>query len=262
MTGDARPVAVITGASSGIGAATAKHLAASGADVVVGYRGNSQGAEEIAEACRTTGSTATVFQADVSQDEDCRALVEHCLAEHGRLDILVNNAGTTKFASPHKLDALDAEDFTRLTAVNLAGPYQMVRAAKQALMDSPRASVVNVSSHSGISGVGSSIAYAASKGALNTMTLSLARALAPTIRVNAVCPGFVDTPWHEKADMLQGVRMEEFHERMRETAPLKRVTQAEDVAEAIGWFALGGKAITGVLLVVDGGTHLTIGKPV
>lgn len=262
MTRDARPVAVITGASSGIGAATAKHLAASGADVVVGYRGNAQGAEDVAEACRTAGSTATVFQADVSRDKDCRALVEHCVAEHGRLDILVNNAGTTKFASPHKLDALDVDDFTRLTAVNLAGPYQMVRAAKQALMESPCASVVNVSSHSGFSGVGSSIAYAASKGALNTMTLSLARALAPIIRVNAVCPGFVDTPWHEKADMLQGARMEEFHARMRETAPLKRITQAEDVAEAIGWLALGGKAITGVLLVVDGGTHLTIGKPV
>ena len=113
----------------------------------------------------------------------------------------------------------------------------------------------------GLSGIGSSIAYAASKGALNTMTLSLARALAPKIRVNAVCPGFVDTPWHEKADQMTEERLDNFRTKMAETAPLKRLTTAQDIAETIGWFATGGRAVTGHLLTVDGGTHLTVGSP-
>ena len=256
-----RPVALVTGAASGIGAATARRLADSGCDVLINYRSDLAGAEAVAKDCTQAGANAVVCQGDVAEDDDCRKLVEACVRELGRLDVLINNAGITKFASPHKLDLLDSEDFSRLTSVNVAGAYQMIRAAKPALQQSTCASIVNVSSHSGFSGIGSSIAYATTKGALNTMTLSFARALAPAIRVNAVCPGFVETPWHEKSEMLKGQRLKEFRESMRNTAPLNRITQAEDVAETICWLALGGKAVTGILLVVDGGTHLTIGRP-
>ena len=124
-------------------------------------------------------------------------------------------------------------------------------------------SIVNVSSHSGFSGIGSSIAYASSKGALNTLTLSLARALAPEIRVNAVCPGYVDTPWHEKSPYAsktdEGAAA--FRQRIAEKSALKRLTTPDDVAEAACWFALGGLAITGETLIIDGGTHLTVGSP-
>ena len=130
-------------------------------------------------------------------------------AAWGRLDALVNNAGTTKHVPHGNLDGLSAEDFQRLFGVNTIGPFQMVRAARRCWKPAPtrpaaRPSVVNVSSVAGISGIGSSVAYAASKGALNTITLSLARALAPLIRVNAVCPGYIDTPWFTKGRGVEG----------------------------------------------------------
>ncbi len=261
MQDETRPVAIVTGSASGIGAATARKLADSGFDVAINFARNASGADAVAQDCRNAGSDSIAIQADVAADNDCKRLVGDVLECFGRVDVLVNNAGTTKFASPHKLDALDAEDFARLQSVNVTGCYQMIRAARDALKVSPIASIINISSHSGFSGLGSSIAYASTKGALNTMTLSLARALAPEIRVNAICPGYVDTPWHEKADMLKGDRLEALKQKMKDIAPLGRMTEADDVAEAVGWLALGGKAITGVLLVIDGGTHLTIGTP-
>lgn len=264
MTSDARerPVALITGASSGIGAACATHLARSGFDIVANYRSNADGAAATGRACEALEARAVSIQGDVAQDSDCKNLIAETLSAFGQLDVLINNAGATKFVGANDLDGLSRDDFERLTAINVAGTYQMIRAARSALEQSAIASVVNVSSQSGMSGIGSSIAYAASKGALNTMTLSLARTLAPRIRVNAVCPGFVDTPWHSKADQMTEERLDAFRSRMTETAPLQRLTTAEDVAETIGWFATGGRAVTGHLLTVDSGTHLTTGSPI
>ena len=119
--------------------------------------------------------------------------------------------------------------------------------------------MVNISSHSGFSGIGSSSAYAASKGALNTLTLSLARALAPEIRVNAVCPGFVDTDW--MSEKLETDALAAFKRKVAAVAPLRRLVSVAEVAEAVSWFALGGHSITGQFLVIDGGTHLTLGDP-
>ena len=155
-----------------------------------------------ADLCRSAGAEVVVVQGDVSRDEDCRKIVA-AAAPWGRIDALINNAGTTKHVPHDNLDGLSAEDFQRLFGVNTIGPFQMVRAARSLLEAGAKASgrasaVVNVSSVAGISGVGSSIAYAASKGALNTITYSLARALAPLIRVNTVCPGYIDTPWFTK----------------------------------------------------------------
>ena len=159
-------------------------------------------AEATADLCRAAGAEVVVVQGDVSRDEDCRKIVA-AAAPWGRIDALINNAGITKHVPHADLDGLSAEDFQRLFGVNTIGPFQMIRAARSLLEAGAKASgrasaVVNISSVAGISGVGSSIAYAASKGALNTITYSLARALAPLIRVNTVCPGYIDTPWFTK----------------------------------------------------------------
>jgi 3-oxoacyl-[acyl-carrier protein] reductase len=152
-------------------------------------------AEAVAASCRELGGEALVCQADVSQDADCRRLVAQTLAQWGRIDALVNNAGTTKFVAHGDLEGLDEADFHNIYGVNVIGAFQMVRAARAALTASGCAAVVNVASIAGVKGVGSSIAYAASKGALITMTMSLARVLGPEIRVNAVCPGFIEGEW-------------------------------------------------------------------
>ncbi len=256
-------VAIVTGASSGIGAACAQHLARGGMNVCINYAGNRDGAEETAKVCEEFAAETLIVQGDVSSDEDCRNLVARTIEKWRRLDVLINNAGTTKFARASDLDALDISDFERITAVNVGGAYAMSRAARPHLQASPMASIVNISSHSGFSGIGSSIAYASSKGALNTLTLSLARALAPEIRVNAVCPGYVDTPWHEKSPYAsktdEGATA--FRQRIADKSALKRLTTPDDVAEAACWFALGDLAITGETLIIDGGTHLTAGSP-
>src|SRR3984957_5979573 len=173
--------AIVTGSASGLGAATAAILAKGGARIVVNYSSSQKEAEAPPDLCRTAGAEVVVVQGDVSRDEDCKKIVA-AATPWGRLDALINNAGITKHVAHDKLDDLSAEDFQRLFAVNTIGPYQMVRAARSLLETAAKASgrasaVVNVSSVGGISGGGYSIAYAASKGALNTITYSLARAL-------------------------------------------------------------------------------------
>ena len=257
--GENERVAIVTGAATGIGAAVARRLAGHGWRVAVGYRESAAAARTVAAECERLGGAALAARADVSDDAGCRALADAALGRWGRIDALVNNAGATKFVAAQDLDGLNAVDFERIFAVNLLGAWQMTRAAAPALAASGRGAVVNVSSHSGISGTGSSLAYAASKGALNTLTLGLARTLAPAVRVNAVCPGYVETDWARRA--LDDDAFDALKERMREVSPLKRVTQADDVAEVVAWLVEGAAAITGQLLVIDGGTHLTVGEP-
>ena len=252
-------VAIVTGGSSGIGAASARMLAASGLRVVVTYAGNADGAAEVVAACRDAGAEAEAVQGDVADDAACRAIAAAATERWGRIDVLINNGGTTVSADARDLDALDAEDFRRLYDVNVIGAYQMTRAALAGLRASGQGSVVMTSSIAGITGMGSSIAYAASKGALNTMTLSLARSLAPQVRVNAVCPGFVDSAWwarrHDEATI------EKMRARSAGAALLRRTAPPEEVAEAIVLFAIGSRSITGQVLVVDNGMTLNIGQP-
>src|SRR6201982_2112607 len=185
---------IVTGSASGLGAATAGLLAGGGARIVINYSNRKTEAEATGGPCRKAGAAeVVVVQGDVSRDEDCKKIAA-AAAPWGRLDVLVNNAGTTKHVAHDNLDGLSAEDFQRIYAVNTIGPFQMIRAARPLLEAGAKAAgrssaVVNISSVAGISGGGSSVAYAASKGALNTMTQSLARALAPHISVNTVCPG-------------------------------------------------------------------------
>jgi NAD(P)-dependent dehydrogenase (short-subunit alcohol dehydrogenase family) len=253
--------AVVTGSASGLGAATAALLARGGARIVVNYSSSQKEADQTADLCRDAGAEVVVVQGDVARDEDCRKIVA-AAAAWGRLDALVNNAGITKHVAHDNLDGLSAEDFQRVYAVNTIGPFQMVRAARALLEAGAKAAghasaVVNVSSVAGISGVGSSIAYAASKGALNTMTLSLSRALAPTIRVNTVCPGYIDTPWFSKG------RGEAAAKQVRDSVvarvPLKVASSAEDIAQLVCFLASpASSSMTGEVVRMDAGMHLIV----
>lgn len=252
--------AIVTGSASGLGAATADILARSGARLVINYSSSQKEAEATAEACRKSGAAEVlVAQGDVSRDEDCRKIVA-AASGWGRLDVLVNNAGTTKHVAHADLDGLSAEDFQRLYGVNTIGPFQMVRAARSLLEAGAKASgrpsaVVNISSVAGISGVGSSIAYAASKGALNTMTLSLSRALAPLIRVNTLCPGYIDTPWFTKGRGEAGAK--QVRDSVVAKVPLKIASTADDIAQLVCFLAMPASSnMTGEVVRMDAGMHL------
>ena len=248
---------VVTGASTGLGRAVAVECAERGAaHIVINYASNADEAAETRRLVEDLGATGVLAQGDVARDEDCKTIAA-VAAPSGRIDALFNNAGVTKFASNHAdMDAVSAEDFASLYAVNVTGAFQMIRAARAGLEAAPQpGAVVNTASIAGVVGIGSSVPYAASKGALVTMTISLARALAPKIRVNAVCPGFIDTPWFGK------VMPEEGLERLRAgviaSSPLKVASTAEDIAGAAVFLASpSARHITGEALMVDAGTHL------
>jgi 3-oxoacyl-[acyl-carrier protein] reductase len=247
-------VAIVTGSSSGIGEATALQLAREGAKVVINYSKSEDEARRVEAAVKDAGGEALCLQADVSDDAECRKLAQAATDAWGRIDVLVNNAGRTKFANHADLDALEAEDFLGIYKLNVVGPYQMIRACLPSLK-AHEGAVVNVSSIAGVKGIGSSVAYAASKGALNNMTTSLARALGPEVRVNAVCPGFVGTPWFRNTfgeDMYNAIV-----ERVSAATPLKKAGTPESVAEVICFLASdASNFVTGETLLVDAGLHL------
>ena len=235
-------VAVVTGSSSGIGAAIARLFAAEGGLVVV----NSARSVEAGEALATEVG-GTYVQADVSDEVQAQALVQAAVDAHGRLDVLVNNAGTTEVIPHHDLDAVTDEVWHRILDVNVLGTWKVTRAAVPHLAASGAGSVVNITSIAGVRPRGSSIPYAVSKAALNHLTVLLASTLGPAIRVNAVAPGLIDTPWTETWDEIRAA--------VRETTPLRRSGLPEDVAVA----ALGlvrSTYTTGEVLLVDGGMHL------
>ncbi len=255
--GEQAKTALVTGAGTGLGAAVATALAGRGWRVLIDFASSEAAARETAAACERAGGEALVCHGDVGEDADCRGLVERAVAAWGRLDALVSNAGVTKFVAARDMEGLSAADFERIFRVNVIGAFQMARAAAPALRAAGGA-IVNISSHGAFTGLGSSLAYAASKGALNTLTLALARALAPEIRVNAVCPGFVDTRWTRRTMDEDAYR--EFAARVAASAPLRRMTTPQDVADAVLWF-IGAPSVTGQLLVVDAGNHLNVNLP-
>ena len=249
-----KPVALVTGSSSGVGAACVEQLAKAGWDVVVNDSRSAEAAEAVAERCRAAGAEVLLQQADVADDSACRALVAGVEARFGRLDALVNNAGITTFVAHSDLEGLTAEDFHHIYGVNTIGAFQMTRAAASLLRASGDGAVVNVASIAGVKGIGSSIAYAASKGAMITMTKSLARVLGPEVRINAVCPGFIQGEW-----LRQGMGPEVYDRTqafLEGATPLKRTATADTVAEAIIMLISSASLVTGETLLLDGGHHL------
>lgn len=247
-------VAIVTGSSSGVGAACARRLAERGCHVVINYSSNEAGARATKDACEAFGVETEIVKANVADDADCRRMAAVADERWGRIDALVNNAGTTKFCAHGDLEGLSKNDFLDIYAVNTVGAFQMTRAVAPIMKRGGRGSIVNVASIAAIMGVGSSIAYAASKGALVTMTLSLARALGPEIRVNAVCPGFIQGEW-----LREGMGADTYERTKRfleESTPLKLTTTPDTVAEAILYFVAGADVITGETLILDGGMHL------
>jgi 3-oxoacyl-[acyl-carrier protein] reductase len=247
-----KKVALVTGSATGVGAATALGLAQRGYNVVINYSKSEAEAKASEAACQAAGAETLLLQGDVSDDAACKAMVAATLAKWARLDALVNNAGITTFAGAN-WDALDADIFHRIFEVNVLGTFQMVRACVPHLKAS-QGCIVNVSSVAGSLGIGSSIPYIASKGAMNSMTLHLARTLAPAVRVNAVCPGMITTRW-----FVDGVGQENFEKlkaQYEQATPLARACTAEDVAESIIWLVDGARTVTGETILLDSGMHL------
>lgn len=234
-------VALVTGSTSGIGAATVRRLAADGMTVAVHSRSSQAAGQEL--AAELGGS---YHQADLSDDAAAAGLVPHVLAEHGRLDVLVNNAGIS-WPVPHDdLGGLTADDWRRVLDVNLIAPWLLCTAALPALR-SAGGCIVNVTSHAGVRPKGSSVAYAASKAALNHVTKLLAAALGPSVRVNAVAPGLVDTPLTESWTAAQDL--------WKTSSPMRRAAHPEDVADLISAVVHNGY-LTGEVILFDGGLNL------
>ena len=235
-------VVLVTGSSSGIGEATARAFAASGAGVLV----NSSSTVAEGEAVAASLPDALYVQGDIAAPGVPERLVAACLERWGRLDTLVNNAGTTALIPHHDLPAASVEVWRRIFEVNVFGTWAMSVAAMPALRES-QGSIVNITSIAGVRPTGSSIPYAASKAALNHLTVLLAKVVGPDVRVNAVAPGLVDTPWTKDWDFAREV--------IRQVAPLKRSGQPDDVAEVV--LALTRAAyVTGQVVCVDGGTTI------
>jgi 3-oxoacyl-[acyl-carrier protein] reductase len=248
-----RKVAIITGSATGVGAATALALARRNYDVLINYSKSEAQAKESLAACRHAGADAMLWRANVAEDNDCRAMVQATIDKWGRIDALVNNAGISSFAGATNWDAIDAQLFQYIVGVNALGTLQMIRACVPHLK-SARGAIVNVSSIAGALGIGSSVAYIASKGAVNSMTLYFARALAPEVRVNAVCPGMITTRWF--VDGLGQEAYEKIKASYEGNVPLARASTPEDVADAVVWLIEGARSITGELVLMDNGLHL------
>ncbi|MHB1710697.1 MAG: SDR family NAD(P)-dependent oxidoreductase [Acidimicrobiales bacterium] len=236
-------VALITGSSSGIGAATARLLAARGAAVVI----NSVHSVSAGEALAAELDGAGYVQADVADEGEAHRLIDTVAERFGRLDILVNNAGTTEVIPHHDLTAATPAIWRRIFDVNVIGTWQVTVAATPHLRTSGNGQVVNVSSIAGERPTGSSIPYACSKAAVSHMTRLLANILGPDVRVNAVAPGLVDTPWTAGWDTVRG--------QVTAQAPLKRTATPYDVAQVI-YGLVRATYVTGEVVLVDGGLHL------
>ena len=248
-------VSIITGSAAGLGASVAQQLAAKGCNVVINYSRSEADAKETQAACEAEGVETLLVQADIGDDAQCRRLADETMAKWGRIDSLINNAGMTKYVAHDDLEGLTSEDFANIFRLNVTGVYQMIRAVAPHMKAGGLGSVVNISSAAGESGGGSCVAYAASKGALNIMTKSLARSLAPEIRVNAVCPGFIGTRWQvagSGSDEVYNKRVKS----LEESTPLRRANTPDDIAESVVWFVEGARWVTGETLLVDSGSHL------
>ncbi len=252
--------AVVTGGGTGVGRATAIELAQRGCSVLINYSRSKDDAEETASEVSSMGVKGVAVKADVADDTACRDMIETAVREFGRLDILVNNAGTTSFIRHSDLESVKTEDWNRILSVNLIGPFQCARAARNALLASADGEIVNISSVAGLAGTGSSIPYCASKAALNNLTVTLARVFAPTVRVNALAPGFITTRWLQQG--LGDNAYEAAKRRSEENVILQKVCTPEDVAAAVINIITGPDVMTGLVIPLEGGFLVSNFNPI
>ncbi|MFZ4602685.1 MAG: SDR family NAD(P)-dependent oxidoreductase [Caulobacterales bacterium] len=254
MSTATRKAALVTGSGTGIGAAIARSLARQGVNVAVNHLGETDRApaEAVAADCRAAGGEAVVLQGDVGRDEDCRRLVADAAERWGRLDYLVNNAGYSAGRPLQDYDAVEVVEFERAFAVNTIGPFLLSRYAAAHMRKSGGA-IVNISSMAGLTAMGSSHGYCASKAALLSITRTMARALGPQVRVNAVCPGLVDTDHPRR---VMGDRFQEIVALAARQNVLGEILQPEDIAATVVFLLLHAEQVTGEVVRVDGGGHL------
>lgn len=251
---EGRPVALVTGAASGIGRAVALALARHGYDVAVNFSRSEAAARETARQVEEAGARALLCRADVSDDGAVRAMLGAVEEGFGRLDALVNNAGTTIDVSPRDLEAVAVEAWNRVFAVNVLGVFLVTRAAVPLLRRSPNAAIVNTASIAGLRPGAQPLAYAASKAAVANLTKTLASALGPEIRVNAVGPGWIEGEWMRR--MLKE-NYEGLMARRARATPLRRCCTPEDVAETMVSLIVNNRFVTGEVVIVDGGFSST-----
>lgn len=250
MTNPNRPAALVTGGGTGVGRACVLQFARRGYNVAINYSKSAAEAEATAAEAKTLGVDAIAIACDVADDAAVRSMMQTIQDRFGRLDALVNNAAMTHFVDADDLEGLTEPMWDRMLGVNLKGPFFVSRAAAPMLRAGEGGSIVNISSVAAISGRGSSIAYCASKSGLNTMTKSLAQALAPKIRVNSVCPGPINSRWIREGKPEWNIN------EMTAGFPIPYASDPDDIADAVLFFATGTRMATGQILMVDGGQLL------
>ena len=243
-------VALITGAGTGVGRACALRFARLGYGVVVNYSRSEVEASQTAEEVNQLGGQALLVKCDVSEDQGVKQMIKLIEDQFGRLDVVVNNAATTNFVEHERLDDLTEAMWDRMHNVNVKGAFFVTRSAANLLKQGSHAAVVNIASVAGITGSGSSIAYCATKGALITMTKSLARVLSPNVTVNAVCPGPIDSRWIREGnpDWDLGEMVAHY--------PIPKASSPDEIADAVVFFSVDNRMATGQILAVDGGQTL------
>jgi 3-oxoacyl-[acyl-carrier protein] reductase len=254
VSAEARPVALVTGAARGIGRSTALACAREGYDVVLNFSRSREATDAVAGEVTASGARAAIFQADVADEAAVRAMLDMVRNDFGRLDALVNNAGTTVATPSSDLDGLSMDDWDHVFAVNVRGTFQVTRAAVPLLRESPHAAVVNLASIVGLRPGPQPFPYAASKAAVVNLTRTLAGALGPSIRVNAVAPGWMVGDWMEHA---LGDNYERLMERRARMTPLGRCVTPDEVAVTILSLLTSNPFITGEVVVIDGGFSAT-----
>jgi 3-oxoacyl-[acyl-carrier protein] reductase len=251
-------VALVTGSSTGIGRATAVSLAGLGAKVVVNYASSHDDANETLALVRSAGAEGIVAQADVTDEAAVQSMLERTRSELGPVEILVNNAGTSRFVAFAQLDDLTDDIWDETYRTNVVSAYRCIRLCVPDMRATGWGAIVNVASIAGVMSIGSSLAYAASKAAMINMTRGLARTLAPTIRVNAVAPGYVDSAWWERRGGMSPEQVDRQRQGAAAATPLQVATQPDEIAGAITWLVAGtgSTSVTGECVLIDAGLHL------
>lgn len=253
MTSD-KPAALVTGAAGGIGRSAAVALAKNGYDVVVNYSRSEEAAKITAQQAEAAGARTLLYRCDVSDDAGVRAMVAATEEQFGRLDVLINNAGTTVDVDPKNFEEMTVEGWNRVFAVNVLGLFLVTRAAAPLLKKSPNGCVVNTCSIAGLRPSAQPLPYAASKAAVANLTKTLANALGPEIRVNAVAPGWIEGEWMKRtlAENYKGLMA-----RRAKYTPLKRCCTEDDVADSMLSLILHNRFVTGEIIIIDGGFSST-----